>query len=234
MLALKLGNSIVSSFNTSSNQYAISFNGTDEYVSADSVTTDMSATEGTFSVWVKVKTHSSNGFMLQARNDTDNQISLFYSNSTGETRFVYKAGGTATIVAITDDLEDDGSWHHIAATFKKSTNELEIFLNGVSKATSSSTLGTFSGSLSLFDIGQNTANAGYFNGDVSNAAVFTRKVPIAELFQFRQPPVNLTGSEGLVGFWRFNEGSGTTAFDNSGEGNNATLFNTPSWITDTP
>ena len=59
-------------------------------------------------------------------------------------------------------------------------------------------------------------------------------MPIAELFQVKQPPVNLTGSEGLVGFWRFNEGSGTTAFDNSGEGNNATLFNTPSWITDTP
>lgn len=234
MLALKLGNSIVSNFNTSSNQYAISLNGTDEYVSADSVTSDMSISEGTYSVWVKVGSHSANGFMLQSRNDGSNQIQLFYHNGSGETRFYYVAGGTARFVAITDDIESDGNWHHIAATWKKSTNKIEIFLDGVSKASSTTALGTFSGSLSLFDIGQNTQNAGYLNADVSNAAIFTREVPIAELYQSGQPPVNLTGSSGLVGFWKFNEGLGATAFDSSGKDNNATLFNSPTYTTDTP
>lgn len=234
MLALKLGNSIVSNFNTSSNQYAISLNGTDEYVSADSVTSDMSISEGTYSVWVKVGAHSANGFIMQSRNDADNQIQMFFHNSTNQVRFIYKGGGTATVIAITDNIESDGEWHHIAATWKKATNKLEIFLDGVSKASSTSTLGTFSGSLSLFDIGQNTQNAGYLNGDVSNSAIFTREVPIAELYQSGQPPVNLTGSAGLVGFWKFNEGSGSTAFDSSGKDNNATLFNSPTWAKDTP
>jgi hypothetical protein len=59
-----------------------------------------------------------------------------------------------------------------------------------------------------------------------------------------------TGKSGLVGYWRFNEGSGTTVEDLSGNGNHGTLTNdtlgadggaawvdatdTPTWSTNTP
>jgi hypothetical protein len=35
---------------------------------------------------------------------------------------------------------------------------------------------------------------------------------------------------GLVGYWSFNEGSGTTAADHSGNSNTGTLFNSPTWL----
>ena len=42
----------------------------------------------------------------------------------------------------------------------------------------------------------------------------------------------------LVALWRFNEGSGTTAFDSSGFGNNGTLVgengNVPAWVSGKP
>jgi prepilin-type N-terminal cleavage/methylation domain-containing protein len=38
-------------------------------------------------------------------------------------------------------------------------------------------------------------------------------------------------SSGLVGYWKFDEGSGTTAIDSSGNNNTGTLFNGPTWIT---
>ena len=41
--------------------------------------------------------------------------------------------------------------------------------------------------------------------------------------------ITTTGS-GLVGYWAFNEGSGTTAADSSGSGNTATLVNGVSWV----
>ena len=63
-------------------------------------------------------------------------------------------------------------------------------------------------------------------------------------------PNNLQGQSGLVGYWRFEEGSGTTVEDLSGKGNHGTLTNdtlgadggaawvdatdTPTWSTDTP
>ena len=47
-------------------------------------------------------------------------------------------------------------------------------------------------------------------------------------------PLNLTGMSGLVGYWKFNDGTGTQAHDSSGKGNNGTLVNSPAWTTDTP
>jgi len=38
-----------------------------------------------------------------------------------------------------------------------------------------------------------------------------------------------TQESALVGYWKFDEGSGTTANDSSGYGNNGTLYNGPTW-----
>ena len=43
---------------------------------------------------------------------------------------------------------------------------------------------------------------------------------------------NLTlwrNASGLVGYWKFDEGSGTTAYDSSGNNNHGTLYNGPTW-----
>jgi prepilin-type N-terminal cleavage/methylation domain-containing protein len=37
-------------------------------------------------------------------------------------------------------------------------------------------------------------------------------------------------ASGLVGYWKLNEGTGTSAADNSAEGNNGTLVNGPTWV----
>jgi Domain of unknown function (DUF4082)/Concanavalin A-like lectin/glucanases superfamily len=41
----------------------------------------------------------------------------------------------------------------------------------------------------------------------------------------------VSSSGGLVGWWKFDDGSGTTAADSSGNGNTMTLFNGVSWVT---
>jgi hypothetical protein len=37
--------------------------------------------------------------------------------------------------------------------------------------------------------------------------------------------------KGMIGYWSFDEGAGTTAYDRSGYGNNGTLYNSPTWTT---
>ena len=37
-------------------------------------------------------------------------------------------------------------------------------------------------------------------------------------------------SQGLVGFWKMDDGSGNTALDSTGSGKNGTLVNNPSWV----
>ena len=46
-----------------------------------------------------------------------------------------------------------------------------------------------------------------------------------------QPQANITNiNEGLVAYWKFDEGNGTTSYDSSGNGNNGTLMNGPTWV----
>jgi hypothetical protein len=48
---------------------------------------------------------------------------------------------------------------------------------------------------------------------------------------FHQPQVLGATTNGLVGYWNFDEGSGTVANDSSGNENNGTLVNDPTWTT---
>jgi hypothetical protein len=82
--------------------------------------------------------------------------------------------------------------------------------------------------------------------DASDTSIIWVKVPTAgttEIFMYygnssAQAASNATntfvrvinGNSPLKGSWHFDEGSGTTAYDNSGNGNNGTLYNSPAWV----
>lgn len=59
------------------------------------------------------------------------------------------------------------------------------------------------------------------------------KARIAKSLDFSQT-INHTLGAYAAGIWRFDEGSGMTAFDSAGYGNNGNLVNGPIWTTDTP
>lgn len=50
------------------------------------------------------------------------------------------------------------------------------------------------------------------------------------LFLLTTIPVSADVTDGLVGWWKLNEGSGTSAVDSSGQGNTGTLTNGPTWV----
>lgn len=52
---------------------------------------------------------------------------------------------------------------------------------------------------------------------------------ISNLNQLATPTVSINQSDGLVGYWKFDEISGIIASDSSGNGNNGTLTNGPVW-----
>jgi len=235
MLALKLGESLPSNNAAiiSSNSYSLAFNGSDEYVSIGGVAGDISTDVGTISIWVKLNTTSSSGTMFQLRTDANNLINLFYHASANEGRFTYKAGGSAKVSTFTDAIENDGKWHHIAGTWNTVADEIKLYLDGTLKDTVTG-LGTWAGTGGDCDIAQNTIDGAFFNGNITEVAVFERVVPIGELFIAKRQPINLTGSTGLIGYWKFEDGSGLLAADSSGEGTVGELTNTPTWSTDVP
>ena len=61
---------------------------------------------------------------------------------------------------------------------------------------------------------------------------------LSTLWDGTSKPTDLSNESGLVGYWRFEEGSGTIVEDLSGEGNHGTLTTDdtglPAWSTDVP
>ena len=57
---------------------------------------------------------------------------------------------------------------------------------------------------------------------LDEVAIFDEVKSIGTLYTGTKPP-DLTNESGLVGYWKFNEGGGTTVTDHSGNGNHGTF-----------
>mgnify|MGYP003645392198 FL=1 len=70
-----------------------------------------------------------------------------------------------------------------------------------------------------------STNAGaHFEGSIREFGVFSGdKTSNASLYYNSGVPYNLSNESNLQGYWKMNEGSGTTVTDLSGEGNHGTV-----------
>lgn len=123
---------------------------------------------------------------------------------------------------------DTGKWYHVAAVYDGAS--LNIYVNGaleVTKATDKrKAVNLYDGG--DFNIGY-SYNGRYLNGAISEARVWTRALTQAEIegnICYVAPD-----SEGLLAYWRFNEGTGNTSADMTGHGYNAERkTGAPTWI----
>nr|NQU90914.1 hypothetical protein [Bacteroidota bacterium] len=107
----------------------------------------------------------------------------------------------------------------------------EVFLNGVS-------LGQYTYSYSIpsysfMEIGRNIIEQnGMFDGVISEIQMWDGLLTLQEIQSYMSTPPK--GNEpGLVGYWNFEEGTGTIAYDQTTNGNDGTI-NGATWSTDVP
>ena len=80
-------------------------------------------------------------------------------------------------------------------------------------------------------VAEASPDPGWYNPNWTYRRPVTINNPGSALTDYQVLVTNPVYDEtGLVGSWHFNEGSGTTAYDSSGRGNNGTLVNGPSWV----
>jgi hypothetical protein len=113
-----------------------------------------------------------------------------------------------------------GQWYHIAATWDGVT--AKIYVNGVlDNSPGTAKTGPIASDARPLFIGGRPAGQ-FFDGMIRDVRLYNRPLLSNELVQLA----------GLVGWWRFAEGSGTTAVDSSGMGNNVTLGASAGWTSD--
>jgi hypothetical protein len=194
-------------------QYAARFDGTNDYVNGASASTNYDTLSDGFTIatWVYLNGYVNLAAALENGSTTAN-CSLAFS-STGQIRLMGRSsGGAQTHVSSTLPL---GKWKHVTGTYDGST--FRVYVDGklVSSAANSFTIASPAGNLTLGAARAGTA--AYLNGRLHDVRFYNRAIgadEVADLY-------------GLVGQWKLDETTGTTAADSSGAGNNGVYTNGP-------
>jgi len=133
---------------------------------------------------------------------------------------------------------DAGTWYHLAATFKNSDNEGQIFVNGADVTQSTSTK-TMTGNDVPLCIGvradtttTDPPNPTHEVKGVIDEVRISNTVRYTTAFSIQTSA--FVSDSNTVGLWHFDESVGPTAFDDSGNGNHGTIVGAtwagPTWV----
>jgi len=220
--------------------YALSFDGTDDYVSlGNSSSLNISSGQGmTVTAWVK--TTDTQGLVASLRNSTNGNpvfdLSIGYNGlSSNPGHFIplmrYDDGTGLVNIASSRNISDN-AWHFVAAVLDQQNDTLKAYVDSNTYSTDQTADGSI---ITQADraIGAErrwardnygTSAQTYLNGIVDDVKIYNRTLSAAELLEQYQQGI-YDNDSGLVGVWHFDEGSGNTAFDSSGNANDGTIYN---------
>ena len=216
------------SFTTAQTNNSLSFDGVDDYV--ETFLNDLSGSEITIEYWFKGSYLSSairqqgggqyicSGYSYHHPDDPDHIL----SNDGGDGDPIKV--GAASI---------DGSWHHIAMTWKQDTeNGYRSFLDGDSIDARNSSNSPLPGITDNLLLGAYNGTGQFLNGILDEIRIWDYSRSQEEIQSTMES--ELTGDEtGLTAYWKLNTGDGTTIYDHSGNSNHGTIYGA-TWTTDVP
>ena len=132
------------------------------------------------------------------------------------------------------NLKTDGTWYHFVVTYDdrsdtSSGTDRKLYVNGALHQTDTINWDDTGGSTGGMYFGARNVSNSYNNGwacALDQVAIFdTAKGAdwVASVYNTDKKKLDLSNESGLVGYWKFDEGSGTTVKDYSGNGNHGTF-----------
>ena len=123
-----------------------------------------------------------------------------------------------------------GKWQHLAFTFDSATGAADIYIDGVHKGSTqtSNYRNPVNWGVEDFHIGKSYNNNRWFDGDFAEIRIWNRILSSEEINAKNHFYLVDPESEGLVGYWKANEGVGAVWTDKTGN-NDAKAANTVIW-----
>ncbi|SVD12931.1 uncharacterized protein METZ01_LOCUS365785, partial [marine metagenome] len=199
--------------------HSINFDGNDDYIRiSDHASLDLTENY-TLEAWIfpesfswlagiisKYHTNAANGYMLRLTHQSP-----------------YTGLGFDEVVTSTGVLNSN-QWYHIAAV--NNGGDRSLYING-SEYTLSGTPLNVSANNNNLKIGSDYGGR-FFDGRIDEIRIWD--IPRNQDDIVATMDTVLSGAEtGLVAYYTFNEGSGDTLFDQTGQGHNGALMGNPSW-----
>jgi hypothetical protein len=209
--------------------YGLEFDGIDDYVSLGNATAlGFTSQDFTIEAWIKpgnvtkgmqiFQRHgwNANGYRLNMASSGRLQCSTFQSGA-GQT----SQSSAGIFIA--------GNWSHVAAV--RDGASVRLWVNGVDSTniTGSHIDPAYAANMTA-RIGTYLPGVDAFQGCISEVRIWNYARSESQIKADMSG--TLTGAEeGLIGYWKLNEGSGTIAHDSTPNSNNGTLVGDPVWFT---
>ena len=227
-----------------SNTKSILLGGIDDYVScgdANNLSFGDGSSDSPFSISAWIKPDVAARFRI-----------IFKYGSTLKEYFMQVAGGSKLQVGFKDSINNasigrngnttipTASWSHVVMTYNGSgaATRIKVYLNGVLDNGSTTGTGSYtamSNTSQPLEIGRFTAS--YADGHIDEVAVFNTELSASDITTIYNSgvPNDLTGTSGLVSWWRCGDGdTAPTLTDNGTGGNNGTMESFSTFSTDVP
>jgi len=231
-----------------SNLYSTEYDGVDDYVKTDANYTEVDgATKLTVSAWIKIGSSSDSlSWLFSVGGGSARQFGIRTQALTDTTIwFLVNSGGNGhRILTNVGAIKGDGNWHHLLVCADLSLSagqECQVYLDGVAK-TGAGSIGSTSfpsANTPLFIGTEYNDQTRVFGGFVDEVAIwvgedFRTQSDVDIIYNSGTPnDLNSNGLTAPTSWYRFEEGSGTTAIDTNGS-NNGTLINGTTYSTDVP
>ena len=217
------------SLQTSPN-YSLTFDGDVTYVTTNFNPDTYSLNEGfTVSYWVRPDEIAATRHALGRRAGSSDERFFFGIHNT---RISIGVGSNATNSAAVVHTMDVGNWYHWVITYdgQSSGRTRKIYMDGELLYTGTvawGTTGNTGGGENVYFGGRNN-NGNFVKAwaiGLDEVAIFDEEKDADWVTSAYSSgtPTDLIDESGLVGYWKFNKGSGTTVKDHSGNGNHGTF-----------
>jgi Ca2+-binding RTX toxin-like protein len=180
---------------------------------------------GAFTIEARINATSFTKNFQAILNKGDNAWRIQRNGMTNGLEFAIGEGSTVRYVSTTSGI-NFGQWHHVAGVYTGS--QMLLYIDGVLVASTAAS-GAVPTNNYEFRIGEDAQYPGRtFHGFMDEVRVWN----VARTQSQIQSNMNGSvagNSTGLIGYWQFNEGSGTTVADITGQGSTGTLMNGAGW-----
>jgi hypothetical protein len=219
---------------TPTGSFALSLDGTTESGAAGNLTLSGSALS--FEGWIKPSSFKSASPYISSIMGTevsDSNSAFLRLGDAGlannKLQFVVSINNVQQKLASATALNAN-TWYHVAATYDGAN--MKLYINGALDATKAQT-GSVN-STGAFNVGYLYNTSRNFNGKIDEVRVWKRALSQTEISQ-NMCNVSVPATS-LAAYWKFNEGSGSSVQDTSGNGVTLTLtgVDASNWGTDVP
>lgn len=207
--------------------YALSLDGSDDYVDVGPLSDDISGAF-TAEAWIKLDANAFTGtqwmriFDFSETTGANNNGFLLTTNGTSGELALYTYSGNAATAVTADDPLPLNEWVHVAAVNDGAGNAT-LYLNGAAIKTGTGQNALASSTKVYNYLGKSQdSNDTNFKGDIAEARLWNDARTSTEIADSYDKQLN-GDEQGLAGYWTFEEGAGSIANDQSGNGNDATI-----------